>query len=313
VTTSGRLTELVGCAQPLQLAGMGGIGTDVALPAAVSAAGGLGMLGGAGVPPDRLASLIEMMSEATTEPFGVNFLMPFLDREAVVVAASGSRLVEFFYGDPDRSLVDLVHDGGALAGWQVGSRDEALAAASVGADLVVVQGTEAGGHVRGNQPLAQVLREVLAVLTVPVLAAGGIGTARDVAELLAAGASGVRVGTRFLAAQESIAHPQYVDALIHATASGTALTETFSFGWPDAPHRVLRSCIDAAQATDDEFVAIADTGAEDSRVHRFATSPPTNTLRGNIAAMAMYAGESVTAVHERQPARDIVDELCSLI
>jgi nitronate monooxygenase len=308
---STRFTQLVGCDLPIQLAGMGGIGTNVALPAAVSAAGGLGMVGGAGVPSDRLASLLEMMREATSGPFGVNFLMPFLDREAVVVAAAGSRLVEFFYGAPDQSLVDLVHDGGALAAWQVGSRDEALAAAAAGCDLVVVQGTEAGGHVRGNQPLAQVLPEVLAVLTVPVLAAGGIGTATEVAALLQGGAAGVRIGTRFLAAEESIAHPHYVEALIRATASDTALTETFSYGWPDAPHRVLRSSIDAAEATDDEFVATEDTGAEHSRVPRFATSPPTNNLRGNIAAMAMYAGTSVSAVQTRQPAQDILNELCS--
>jgi NAD(P)H-dependent flavin oxidoreductase YrpB (nitropropane dioxygenase family) len=311
--TATSFTRLVGCALPLQLAGMGGIGNDAALPAAVSAAGGLGMLGAAGVPPDRLASLLETMAEATTGPWGVNFLMPFLDREAVVVAAGGSRLVEFFYGDPDPSLVDLVHDGGALAGWQVGSKDEAVAAASAGCDLIVVQGIEAGGHVRGSQPLAEVLAEALAVLTVPVLAAGGIGTPSQVATLLASGASGVRIGTRFVAARESIAHPQYVDALIEATDSDTAVTTTFSYGWPDAPHRALRAAIEAAEATDDEFVAIEDTGGDHSKVPRFATSPPTNNLRGNVAAMAMYAGTSVSAVRERQPARDIVDELCSLI
>jgi nitronate monooxygenase len=311
--TSTRFTDLVGCAQPVQLAGMGGIGADIGLPSAVSAAGGLGMLGGAGIPPDRLAPMLEQMGAATTGPFGVNFLMPFLDRDAVIVAAAGSQLVEFFYGNPDGSLVELVHAGGALAAWQVGSSDEALAAASVGCDLVVVQGVEAGGHVRGRQPLAELLGEVLAVLSVPVLAAGGIGTASQVAALLEAGASGVRIGTRFVAAQESIAHPEYVHALIQAKASDTAITTTFSHGWPDGPHRVLRWSIDAAEASDTEYVAIEDTGAENSRVPRLATSPPTNNLRGNIAAMAMYAGESVTAVRSRQPARVIVRELCSEI
>src|SRR5207253_2039809 len=80
-------------------------------------------------------------------PFGVNFLMPFVDPHAVEVAAGGSRVVEFFYGRPDVSLVDLVHAGGALCSWQVGSKDEALAAVDCGCDLVVVQGVEAGGHV----------------------------------------------------------------------------------------------------------------------------------------------------------------------
>jgi nitronate monooxygenase len=238
--TSTRFTELVGCTLPLQLAGMGGIGTDVALPAAISTAGGLGMLGAAGLPADGLAALLELMSETTSAPFGVNFLMPFLDHDAVAVAAARSRLVEFFYGNPDRSLVDLVHARGALAGWQVGTKDEALAAEEAGCDLVAVQGTEAGGHIRGTQPLAQVLSEVLAVIGVPVLAAGGVGSAADVAKHLDAGASGVRVGTRFLASHEAIAHPQYIEALIAATATDTELTDTFSYGWPDAPPRAAR-------------------------------------------------------------------------
>jgi nitronate monooxygenase len=306
-------TQLVECDLPIQLAGMGGVGAEIGLPGAVTAAGGLGMVGAAGVPADRLTALLELMGQTTTGPFGVNFLVPFLDPAAVAVAAAGSHLVEFFYGDPDRSLVDLVHGEGAMAAWQVGSQDEALAAESAGCDLVVVQGTEAGGHVRGNQPLAQVLQQVLAVLKVPVLAAGGIGTPTAVTALLQAGAAGVRIGTRFLAAEESIAHPHYVEALIQATASDTELTETFSYGWPDAPHRVLRSAIDAARAADDEYVATEDTGAEHSKVPRFATSPPTNNLRGNIAAMAMYAGTSVSAVHTRQPARDILNELCSAL
>jgi nitronate monooxygenase len=311
VMASTHFTQLVGCDLPIQLAGMGGIGAESGLPGAVTAAGGLGMVGAAGVPADRLASLLELIGQTTTGPVGVNFLMPFLDLDAVAVAVAGSQLVEFFYGDPDRSLVDLVHGQGALAGWQVGSRDEALAADVAGCDLVVVQGTEAGGHVRGTQPLTQVLQQAVAALRVPVLAAGGIGTATEVAALLHAGAAGVRIGTRFLAANESIAHPHYIEALIQATASDTALTDTFSYGWPDAPHRVLRSSIDAARATEDEFVATEDTGAEHAKVPRFATSPPTNNLRGNIAAMAMYAGTSVSAVHTRQPAQDILNELCS--
>jgi nitronate monooxygenase len=300
-----RFTDLVGCVLPLQLAGMGGIGTDVALPAAVSRAGGLGMLGAAGVPPARLSGLLDQLSGAG--PFGVNFLVPFLDRQAVELAAHGSRVVEFFYGDPDRSLVELAHAGGALCSWQVGSRAEALAAVECGCDLVVVQGIEAGGHVRGTQPLAQVLAETVAAVTVPVLAAGGIGTARDVSAALAAGASGVRVGTRFLAAHESIAHPQYVEALVAAGSADTVVTEAFDYGWPDAPHRVLRAAIAALADTDLEFVATADG----SQVHRADTSPPLIGFRGNIAATAMYAGTSVAAVLERSSASDIVTELCA--
>ena len=300
-----RFTDLVGCVLPLQLAGMGRIGTDVALPAAVSDAGGLGMLGAAGVPAAALTGLLAGMGGAG--PFGVNFLVPFVDTDAVEVAANGCRVVEFFYGDPDRSLVELARSGGALCCWQVGSSAEALAAVECGCDLVVVQGVEAGGHVRGTQPLAQVLAETVAVVRVPVLAAGGIGTARDVGAAMAAGASGVRVGTRFLAADESIAHPQYVEALIAAGSADTVVTEAFGYGWPDAPHRVLRSAVDALAGTADEFVA-SEAG---NRFHRADTSPPTTLVTGNVAAMAMYAGTSVAAVRKRSAAGDIVHELCA--
>ena len=298
-------TELVGCAMPLQLAGMGAVGADARLPAAVSQAGGLGMLGAAGVSVGRLAALLHEMDAATDRPFGVNFLMPFLDREAVALASRRCRVVDLMYGDPDPELVELVHTGGALACWQVGSRAEAVEAERAGCDLVVVQGTEAGGHVRGKQPLAELLREALGAVSVPVLAAGGIGTAEDVGALLDAGAAGVRVGTRFLAADESVAHPAYVDALIGAEASDTVLTETFAFGWPDAPHRVLQSAVQAALEADEQV----GTTAGGSPVPRFSTAPPTQDVSGNIGAMPLYAGTSVSAVTRRASAAEIVAEL----
>src|SRR5205823_10515392 len=135
-----------------------------------------------------------------------------------------------------------VHGGGALVSWQVGSRDEAKAAERVGCDLIVAQGTEAGGHVRGKIGLLALLGQVLDSVRVPVVAAGGIGTGRAMAAVLATGASAVRVGTRFAAAAESEAHPRYVQRLIAAEAKDTVLTEAFSTGW-NAPHRVLRSSV----------------------------------------------------------------------
>src|SRR5207247_10757963 len=139
-------------------------------------------------------------------PFCVHFLIPFLERECLEVAAARGRVVEFFYGDPDRDLVQTVHAGKALAAWQVGSVDEARAAVDVGCDFIVAQGVEAGGHVRGRIGLLPLLEQVLEVVDVPVVAAGGIGTARAMAAALATGASAVRVGTRIVAAVESTAH-----------------------------------------------------------------------------------------------------------
>jgi NAD(P)H-dependent flavin oxidoreductase YrpB (nitropropane dioxygenase family) len=303
-----RFTALLGCAVPIQQAGMGGVAMPP-LALAVADAGGLGMLGGTMVPPAILAEMLDGLAARTRGAVGVNFLMPFLDREAVTVAASRARVVEFFYGDPDATLVEAVHAGGALAAWQVGSVDEAVAAARAGCDLVIAQGTEAGGHVRGRTGLLPLLAEVLDSIDVPVVAAGGIGTARAMAAALVAGADAVRVGTRFVAAAESDAHPGYVAALVGARAEDTVLTERFAVMWPGAPHRVLRSAVAAAEACRGEVVGEMELLGRRQPLPRFAVPCPTRTTTGTIAAMALYAGESVGAVRGVLPASDIVREL----
>lgn len=308
----GSFAELVGCRLPIQLAGLGGVGADAALPIAVSEAGALGMIGAAAIPVEALADMLDEIARRTSRPIGVNFLIPFLDPAAVEVAAKKSPVVEFMFGDPDASLVDRVHEHDALAGWQVGSADEASAAFAARCDYVVVQGHEAGGHVRGAEPLRRLLSAVAASASIPVIAAGGIATGKDVAAALHAGASAVRIGTRFLAATESIAHPDYVDAVIGARASDTVLTRAFSREW-DAPHRVIRSAIDAATASPTDTVATLVSPRGEWPIPRFSTLTPTTHARGNIAAMAMYAGTSVDGVHERKPAAEIVDELTAQI
>lgn len=299
-------TRLVGCAAPLQLAGMGGMATPP-LIAAVANAGGLGMLGAAMMRPDVLGAVLDELREATPAgKVGVNFLMPFLQPECVDVAADKADVVEFFYDDPDGDLIQRVHAGGALACWQVGSPAEARAAIDAGCDMIVAQGVEAGGHVRGTLPLFVLLDRVLDFAEVPVLAAGGTPTGSGLAAALAAGAAGVRIGTRFLAATESVAHPHYVDALLQAGSDDTVLTTAFSDGWPDAPHRVLESCVAAAGAHDGPIVGTAVLGGRTAQIPRFNVVPPDASASGDIAAMCLYAGQSVEAVARREPAADIV-------
>src|SRR5262249_29699656 len=136
-------------------------------------------------------------------------------------AARAARVVDVFWGDPDPEVVARIHAGGALAFWQVGSTEEARAAAGAGCDAVVAQGVEAGGHVRGTTPLRKLVDEVTAAIDVPVVAAGGIATGRSMRACLDAGAAAVRVGTRLLATAESGAHPDYLAALIAAGADDT--------------------------------------------------------------------------------------------
>lgn len=274
--------ELVGCSLPIQLAAMGGVGTTE-LAAAVIAAGGLGM--------------VNRQTEPASGACGKNFLMAFgPDPDDVRQAAGQVRVVEFFYGDPSRSLVEAAHGGGALAAWQVGSVAEAVAAVEAGCDFVVAQGTEAGGHVRGQQTLDDLLPGVLEAVQVPVVAAGGIATAERVAELLRAGAGAVRVGTRFIATPESAAHPEYIERVLAATGADTVLTAWFGAGWEDAPHRVLRA----------SEVAARDSGWR-------APSPPTRGIDRPATDMAMYAGTGVGAVSTVQPAAEVVADLVRLL
>jgi NAD(P)H-dependent flavin oxidoreductase YrpB (nitropropane dioxygenase family) len=256
-----------------------------------------------------LGEELDSLPRQTRSRIGVNFLVPFLDRESLEVAASRVRVVEFFFGEPDADLVERAHGAGALAAWQVGSVEEARAAAGAGCDFLVAQGIEAGGHVRGRIGLLPLLDGVLDAVNVPVLAAGGIATARAMAAALAAGADGVRVGTRFVAAAESAAHPAYQEALLRAEPEDTILTEAYSANWPNAPHRVLRGCIEAAQALTDDLVGQDVIAGATLPLTRFMTPPPTRWSTGKIEAMPHYAGQSVGAVQKIQPAADIVREL----
>jgi NAD(P)H-dependent flavin oxidoreductase YrpB (nitropropane dioxygenase family) len=246
----------------------------------------------------------------TKEPVGVGFFafdVPNMT-EDLELAAHTARVVDLFWGDPDPAVVRRIHAGGALASWQVGSFVEALAAADAGCDVVVAQGVEAGGHVRGTTPMLALLRQIVVAVDVPVVAAGGIATGAALATALNAGAAAARVGTRFLASVESGAHPDYVAALLAASADDTVRTTVFGEGWPDAPHRVLRIAAERAESADD---VVGQAAYRDQRwdVRRWSTQPPTVFTTGSLAAMAMYAGCGVGDIDDVPSAAHIVDRM----
>src|SRR5947209_18553317 len=156
------------------------------------------MVSGIGAaPPEYVAKILDGLHRSTSGAFGANFIVDGVREsgrldpdfaKVLEVAASRAPVVEFFYENPDPEFVDIAHAGGALVSWQVGSGPEAAAAERAGCDLIVAQGTEAGGHVRGKIGLLALLGEVLPTVQVPVVAAGGIGTGRPLAAALAAGA-----------------------------------------------------------------------------------------------------------------------------
>jgi nitronate monooxygenase len=306
---STRFTELVGCDVPLQQAPMGRVAPP-GLALAVARAGGVGTVSAPfGAEPQALAAQLDSWMDSSAGALAVNFLTEQVDPAAVAVAGARARVVDFFWNTPHAKLVDAAHEGGALVNWQVGSLPDAVLAAEAGADLVTVQGREAGGHVRGDTALLPLLTAVLRAVDVPVLAAGGIAEPRALAAVLAAGAAGARIGTRFLATPESGAHPEYVMALLAAGPDSTEITD----GFAECPMcatlpraRVLRSAIAAVGAVDEEVVG---TIGDEEQLPPRSGMPPHKEVQGMIHAMALYAGSGVEHVTAVRPAAEVVREL----
>lgn len=210
---------------PVIQAGMGSVARHE-LAAAVSEAGGLGTIGGAGA---RIAREVAAARTLTGRPLAVNLLLPFMAPADAQAAAAADAIVTF-WGAPRRVAASTwIH--------QCGSVSEAKAAAAAGADAVIAQGVEAGGHVRGCKPVLELVERIRAITKLPVLAAGGIVDREGVRAALEAGAVAAVVGTRFLLSDESRAHRGYKRRCVRAET--TLLTELFGLGWPDAPHRVI--------------------------------------------------------------------------
>src|SRR3989475_8930685 len=206
-----KFTDLLGCTVPLQQAGMGKVASP-ALAAAVAEAGGLGMVSGiASAPPEYVAKILDGLRRSTSGAFGANFIVAGARDETsgkldadflkvLEVAASRAPVVEFFYEQPDPELVGIAQAGGALVSWQVGSSPEAVAAERAGCDLIVAQGTEAGGHVRGEIGLLALLGEGPPSVKVPVVAAGGMRPRRGKGAGPAGGRPAGRAGAPHLRA-----------------------------------------------------------------------------------------------------------------
>ena len=216
--------------------------------------------------------------------------------------------------------MERAHAAGTKVFHQVGSVSEAQRAAAAGVDVIIAQGAEAGGHVAGEvSTLALVPRVVDAVAPRPVAAAGGIGDARGVVAVLALGAQAAVLGTRFLASTESRAHPQYKEKLLAANEGDTVRTILFGSGWPNAPHRTLRTAFvqqwlgqearGQESRSDEPVVGRTVIGGQPMPVPRFVSLPPNCDAGGEIDSMSLLAGQGVGLVREVKPAGQIVHEL----
>jgi NAD(P)H-dependent flavin oxidoreductase YrpB (nitropropane dioxygenase family) len=328
------LCDMLGIDVPILCAGMGSV-AGPELVAAVSEAGGLGVLGVSGSSPEGVRSRIVATRELTSRPIGVNVIIDeegwatsTEDRElllAEVVAAVDERVaaVVLFWGDP-APYVELARGSHVPMLVQVGSLAEAEEAAAAGVDGIIVQGVEAGGHVRGTSSIWELLPAVAeAVPSLPVLASGGIGDGAGIARALQLGAQGVSLGTRFVASEESAAHPGYKRRIVESTARDTVYTEDlYDIHWPGAPTRTLRN------RTFDEWDAAGRPSpghrpGEGTTVGRLrlpsgetyelprygGAGSPLVSFEGDLDYQAMWAGESVEVVHDVLPAAEIVRRL----
>jgi nitronate monooxygenase len=316
-----QLFEHLGVTVPVFQAPIGAI-ASVELAAAISESGGVGHLACTWRSPDQLRDLFRAMQRRTTRSFGANFVLDFpIDDRLGVALEHGVRVISFFWGDGSQHL-GRVKATGAIAMQVVGSIDEAKRAADAGFDLIVAQGREAGGHVRGDLGTMTLVPQVVdAVTPLPVLAGGGIADKRGVAAALDLGAVGVWVGTRFLAAQEANIHTDYQQRVLTASADDTLYSQLFDVGWPNAPLRSLKN------STTDRWERAGRPGAPDrpgegdliarrpdgTAIPRYFFGSPTREVEGEIEAMALYAGEGVGLVRSIQPASAIFAELASAI
>lgn len=225
-----RITELLRIDHPVLLAGMGGV-SYAPLVAAVSAAGGFGCLGASTMGAEQMVEEIRRVRALTDRPFGVDLLtaMPSgLEEQVELLVSEGASVFVAGLGVPS-TVIERCHEGGVLVFSMCGKVDHARRAVDAGCDVVVAQGTEAGGHTGQVATMPLVPQVVDAVgREVPVLAAGGIVDGRGLAAALALGADGVWVGTRFIATPEARAVPGYKEALLRAREDATVVTRAYS-------------------------------------------------------------------------------------
>jgi nitronate monooxygenase len=310
-----RACALLSCRLPVVLAGMGGVSRSE-LVAAVSSAGGFGFLGMVREPAALIEREVAAVRARGHDAFGVNIIPAatdsvLLEKQLGTIIELGVPAVCLFW-DIDARVIARLRDAGITVVYQVGSVAEAAAAERAGADLIIAQGVEAGGHVRGTRPLRALLPDVLDAVQVPVLAAGGLATGSDLVAAMALGADGIVLGTALMATDESVAHSFHKQRLIEAGGADTVLTETFHINWPPgAPVRVLKSAVTERQApaggTPSARTVIGD---EDGRpIYLFSTDSPLRSMTGDFAAMALYAGTGVGNLGRIEPAKTRIERI----
>lgn len=276
------ICDLLGIEVPIVQAPMT---AQLELALAVADAGALGMVQ---IFRADLPRIPDVMARIAGRPIGVNLVLEWPQEERLELALEhGARIVSFFWGDPGR-LVDRVHEAGGIVLQTVGSVEEARRAEAAGADAIVAQGVEAGGHVWGGVSTLVLVPAVVDAVGVPVIAAGGIADGRGLAAALMLGAQAAWIGTRFVASDE--APHLYKERIVGASETDTAHSTIFSEGWPNAPHRTI---VNEAVRIGTPRSALVPQSADE------------------LETAALYAGQSSGLVHDIAPAGDLVSRIAA--
>lgn len=313
--------DLMGIELPIVGAGTGSIATPE-LAAAVTNAGGLGMTGAAGDPADAIVARIRAIRALTDGKTGVNVILQIVPRETIqAVLDEGVDVLATGFGDP-APWIGPAHASGARVFHRCETAAEAEAAVLAGADVVIAQGSDSGGHT-GSVPTFALVPQVVDVAGgVPVLAAGGVADGRGLIAALALGAAGALIGTCLVASQESGAHPLYKQRIVDARADDSVLTDVFEIGWSELPERALRNAtIDAWEAEPqprmrpsdrpEEIIGTRPSPDGDLQIPRWWVDTPHAGDRGSVEEMALYAGPAAGLVREVLPAAEIVRRIAA--
>lgn len=314
------LCHQFGIEYPIFSVGMGP-GARSELAAAVSNAGGCGVVGATRTPPSYIRRQIREVRVLTDKPFGVNIILAVLQEGQIETCLDEKiPLLVLFWGDP-KPYVEEAHRRGVKVFIQVGSVEEAVAAAEARVDAIIAQGSEAGGHVRGTTSLSTLVPVVVeAVKPVPVIAAGGIANGKGLVAALGLGAQAVSMGTRFLCSEEAFVPREYKERVVKSTAEDTVYTELFDIGWPNAPHRVLRNKAvrewEAAgrpptgqRPGEGSIIGTVTGGGTTVDVVKYSVLMPTPRFKGDIEYAPLWAGESCSQVNDIKPAAKIVRDI----
>lgn len=311
-----KLSTSLGLKTPIISAGMAFV-AGPALAAAVTNAGGLGMLGGAMVPPEGLRMMIRATRSMTKGPFGVDLIGTFAeDGHIDVLIEENVPVVVFFWAGPNAGQIARLKEAGIRFWMQVGRMDEARDAVAAGVEALIIQGSEAGGHNRAEAPLAQLLPRMRREFpTLDLIAAGGIIDGASMAAALCMGAEAVWCGTRFLASVEANAHPGFKQAVIDAGPGATEITTVFGPEWPGQELRALKNkavdtargrVTEALRAAEGEMIGKVTLGGQVMPVPRYSAILPTPEFEADLEWACLTAGECASEIQSILPAAHIV-------